>query len=250
MSRLISDESLSLSLHDEESDFKCKSIDKYNLSINSKDNANIFLLSKVNKQKKWTDEEDKLLLSLVPAYNEKNWKEISSFFNKTSIQCYSRYKRIRKGIIKGSWTIDDDDQLLKYYEQYGRNWSFIAKLMKKRNGKQVRDRYLNCLDPEINHDKFSKEEDTTILDSYKVFGANWSFISKKCLGRTGDMVKNRFYSSLTSKYPKRQRKLSRKKESSILKKDDLTLTERVTTEEINIAKTEVEGELSISKIKV
>ena len=35
--------------------------------------------------------------------------------------------------------------------------------MKSRTGKQIRDRYINNLDPSLNRDKFSEEEDKLFL---------------------------------------------------------------------------------------
>ena len=53
--------------------------------------------------KKRTKEEDLNLINLVKNYKEKNWKEVASFFHKkTPLQCFSRCKRIRPGINKGT----------------------------------------------------------------------------------------------------------------------------------------------------
>ena len=50
--------------------------------------------------------------------------------------------------------------------------------MQGRTGKQIRERFLNNLDPEINNEKFSEEEDLLILKQYRIFGPKWSEISK------------------------------------------------------------------------
>ena len=68
--------------------------------------------------------------------------------------------------------------------------------MPVRNGKQIRDRFLNSLDGNLNKNQFSKEEDLKIISLYKIYGNCWVKIEQKLNGRTGDMVKNRFYSSL------------------------------------------------------
>ena len=65
-----------------------------------------------------------------------------------------------------------------------------------RTGKQIRDRYLNILDDRLNKNKFTKDEDDKIIELYEKFGNSWSKIAKYLIGRTGDMVKNRFYSTL------------------------------------------------------
>ena len=122
----------------------------------------IFSIRKVKNQKKWNKEEDKLLLDLAQKYNERNWKEISLYFHKKNpLQCFSRYKRIRPGIHKGAWTKEEDQQIMQLVKKYGTSWSRISKEMQSRNGKQIRDRYINVLDPYINKDKFTIEEDAT-----------------------------------------------------------------------------------------
>ena len=68
--------------------------------------------------------------------------------------------------------------------------------MPQRTGKQIRDRFLNALDNKLKKEKLSFEENKKIIKWYKIFGNSWSKIAKKLKGRTGDMVKNRFYSSL------------------------------------------------------
>ena len=119
----------------------------------------IFEISKIKNKKIWTEEEDKALIYYSNFYQERHWEEISKHFqNKTALQCFSRFNRIRPGIVKGKWTKEEDEQISKLVEEHGKSWSKIAKLFKTRNGKQIRDRYINVLDPNINKDKFTEEE--------------------------------------------------------------------------------------------
>jgi len=71
------------------------------------------------------------------------------FLKKNSLQCFSRYKRIRPGIIKGSWKKEEDMRIIDLVNKYGKAWSKISKILGTRNGKQIRDRFINVLDPEI-----------------------------------------------------------------------------------------------------
>jgi hypothetical protein len=152
------------------------------------------------KRKLWSEEEDNLLIELAEKYGCKKWYIIAkSFYNKTAIQCASRYKVIRPGLIKGFWTEEEDRILLSFYKKYKNNWCEISKRMKSRNGKQIRDRYINILDPKLNKSKFSKKEDKQILDMYMEYGSAWSFMSTQMPGRSPDMIKNRFYSNLINR---------------------------------------------------
>ena len=161
----------------------------------------IFLIKKVINQKKWTKEEDLNLIKLVKNYNGKNWKEVASFFhNKTPLQCFSRYKRIRPGIYKGTWKKEEDNLILSLIEKYGTSWSKISKIVKTRNGKQIRDRYMNVLAPNINKKKFSPEEDFLLIQLYEKYGPKWATIRNFFKNRTTDMIKNRFHSCLKKRY--------------------------------------------------
>ena len=180
-----------------------------------KHHSHIPKIKTVKKPMIWTAEEDKILISKAEEYKCKNWSLIASFIkDRTAIQCSARYKRIQPGITKGTWTQEEDDQLMKLYKEHGKNWSEISKFMPHRTGKQIRDRFLNALDDNLNKEKFSQEEDDKIIKLYKSYGNSWSRIAKRLKGRTGDMVKNRFYSSLkriVEKKSKRGRKVIGKK---------------------------------------
>ena len=82
--------------------------------------------------------------------------------------------------------------------------------MPHRTGKQIRDRFLNSLDTRYNKRKFSKEEDKMILKYHKIYGNKWSKIAKKMKTRTGDMIKNRFYSFLKRKLLNNESLLNKK----------------------------------------
>jgi hypothetical protein len=157
----------------------------------------IFSIIKIKNKKKWTKDEDRMLVDLAERYKEKHWKDISiNFTNKNALQCFSRYKRIRPGIIKGSWSKDEDEKILQLVNVYGKCWSKISKILVTRNGKQIRDRFINVLDPNIKKGKFTHEEDRKLIKLFMSCGPKWATISKHFTNRTADMIKNRFHSSI------------------------------------------------------
>jgi hypothetical protein len=177
-------------------DFDSISEKSLQLKENSDPNQ-IFQIIKIKNKKKWTKEEDTLLIKLAEKHKEKHWKEISrNFQNKNALQCFSRYKRIRPGIVKGSWKKEEDEKILKLVQIYGKSWSKISKILVTRNGKQIRDRFINVLDPEIKKGKFTEEEDKLLIRLYLYYGPRWATISKHYNNRTADMIKNRFHSSI------------------------------------------------------
>ena len=173
-------------------------------------------LKEIKKPNFWTEEEDKILKEKAKEFNYKNWNSIANFIpGRTSIQCSARYRRIRPGLIKGAWDKEEDKKLLLLYEKYGKNWAAISKEMTHRTGKQIRDRFLNSLDSKFERGKFTEEEDQMIIKFYKIYGNSWAKIAKKLKTRTGDMVKNRFYSSLKKNLLKNKNFIKKKRERSI-----------------------------------
>jgi hypothetical protein len=180
--------------YEDEQNIKCEELDKVKSGETKK---TIFVITKCKKVKNWSKEEDNILMKTAQKYKFRNWNEIAKHIpGRSSIQCTARYKRIKPGIVKGSWTNEEDEFLKSLLERYGKNWSIISKFMPSRNGKQIRDRFLNYLDPDIYKEKFSSEEDAKILELYSRYGSSWSQISKYMKGRTADLIKNRFYSAL------------------------------------------------------
>ena len=169
-------------------------------------NRNLELELQDNKTQKqiyklWTYEEDLKLIELV---NKKDslikWNEIAVNFNKTVRQCYSRYKQINPNLNKGKWTLEEEDNLKKLVDKYGKKWSQLSKHLKTRSSKQIRDHFNNCMDNTISKEKFSKEEIDKIKCLYMKFGPKWSHISKFFVGRTGDSIKNKYYWSIKSSH--------------------------------------------------
>lgn len=160
----------------------------------------IFMIRKIKHQKKWSKEEDKLLISLAQKYKNRNWNVISSHFpTKNYLQCFSRYRRIKPGMKRGPWNKEEDQFIFSRIQEYGKNWAKISKEMGTRNSKQIRDRYINVLDPYVNKRMFTPDEDNTILDLFNKYGAKWARIASHFTFRTADMVKNRFYSSISKR---------------------------------------------------
>ena len=231
-------------------------------SLFSSKNEKIEQHKEMKKINFWTEKEDKILKEIAKEFNYKNWNSIAEFIpGKNSIQCSSRYRRIRPGLVKGAWNKEEDTKLLSLYEKYGKNWAAISKEMPYRTGKQIRDRFLNSLDIRFKKGKFSEEEDKMILKYHKIYGNKWSEIAKKMKARTGDMVKNRFYSSLKKKLQnnkqllQKKRKLStkiyrnyknfNKNKSKIKEKDSIEIDK---TNDINDKKGEKKEVLSISNV--
>ena len=75
------------------------------------------------------------------------------------------------------------------------DWSTCAASMGgTRTEVRCRQRWLNVLDPSINHGPWSLEEDKILIDTHKKVGNKWAEIARLLPGRTDISVKKRWIS--------------------------------------------------------
>ncbi|CAK68652.1 unnamed protein product (macronuclear) [Paramecium tetraurelia] len=156
---------------------------------------------------KWTPEEDRKLIANMSLFGHRWLMVAQKMEERNASQCCQRWKRLQqhKGIRQNKgkrWTQTEDQALLRIFKQIGPYWNAIAKQIQNKTGKQVRRRYKNFLDPNLNHGPMTDQEDEKIFQEYLKQGTQWSKISVSMPGRSENMVKNRFYSYIKQKYLK------------------------------------------------
>lgn len=101
---------------------------------------------------------------------------------------------------------DEDATVLRVIaasnEQPFTQWSDLAPQLPGRTGKQIRDRWVNYLNPAINHLPFSREDDLLLWNGHKELGKRWVEISVKKFNstRSENHIKNRWYSAAFKKF--------------------------------------------------
>lgn len=167
---------------------------------------------------KWTPEEDDCLRKAVELFGEKRWKQISTKVpGRNPLQCLHRWTKIlRPGLIKGSWSAQENELLREWVRINGpQRWSDCSLIITGRSGKQCREHWFNKLNPELKRGNWTTEEDELIFQLYQKYGTSWSKIEKHLPGRTENAIKNRFYSTL--------RRILPKDGSKKIKKEDIQL---------------------------
>ena len=102
-------------------------------------------------------------------------------------------------MVNRKWTIIEDRKLIKAVNKLGtENWSAIAKIVKKRTSQECRQRWKRNLDPNINRNPFTPEEDKLLLELYDRFKNKWVKMVSYFVGRTDVQLKYR-YRLLTKK---------------------------------------------------
>ena len=116
-------------------------------------------------------------------------------------QCLHRYRRISQfGTNRKIWSTEEDETIKKLIKKVGKNWKALSEMLGTKTGKQIRERFINKLDPKITKQQWSDEEDRKIIELYTQIGRKWSQISKHLPGRPQNKIKNRFYSYIQKNY--------------------------------------------------
>jgi hypothetical protein len=93
---------------------------------------------------------------------------------------------------KSKFTKEEDQVIIGLVSQFGTNWMGMAKEMKARTANQIRERYLNYLDPKITQGNWTEEEDKKLISFLSLNSKiSWKKIMHHFPGRTDVLIKNR-----------------------------------------------------------
>ena len=96
-------------------------------------------------------------------------------------------------IKRNKFTPEEDQTLKILVAQFGEfNWDKVAAHMPNRNERQCHDRWIYYLNPKINNEPFTQEEDELLFKLVSQMGGMWVQISKHFKKRSDKQIKNRW----------------------------------------------------------
>ena len=112
---------------------------------------------KKRKVKTWNTQEDDLLIRLYEKFPKK-WSTISGLMeNRNENQCLHRFRRLSQmGNHQKIWLEEQDQMVRKLVKKFGKNWKVLSEIIGSKSGKQIRERYINKLDPKIKKEEWSE----------------------------------------------------------------------------------------------
>ena len=154
------------------------------------------------KNVKWLKEEDEQLMKVMSSQERPNYSQLAQMFpGKTGQQVAERWDKVlNPSLLKGSWTRQEDETIIEFVKANGtKKWQKLSLLLPGRIGKQCRERWRNHLDPAINHEPWTPEEDLLLIKLHEEHGNSWVKISSLMHNRSDNAVKNRWNSTLRKK---------------------------------------------------
>jgi len=116
---------------------------------------------------------------------------------KKNSQTNKKLSKNKQSLKKGQWSVQEDKLLEQWIEKNGpRKWNQCGRFITGRTGKQCREHWNNCLNPELIKGEWTPEEDFLIMHFYEKCNGSWKKIIPLFSGRTENSIKNRFFSQL------------------------------------------------------
>ncbi|KAJ6411329.1 hypothetical protein OIU84_007984 [Salix udensis] len=147
-------------------------------------------------KREWTKEEDAQLRAAVETYGERDWQFVASTLEgRAGTQCSNRWKKTLHPAIRrvGRWTLDEDKRLKVAVKLFGpKKWDKIAQFVPGRTQVQCRERWVNCLDPSMNRDEWTEEEDLRLKAAIEECGYCWSKVAERLPQRTDNQCLRRW----------------------------------------------------------
>jgi stalled ribosome rescue protein Dom34 len=143
------------------------------------------------RQKRWTAEEEKELVSVVETFGTTSWAEIA--FNvpgRSKGQCIGKWQYLSKmaaAAVNSTWTVEEENELVFAVETYGTtSWAKIARKVPGRSENQCSSKWRDVCrkTPATDSGLWTVEEENELVFAVETYGTtSWAKIAGKVPGR-------------------------------------------------------------------
>ncbi|KAK4514575.1 uncharacterized protein ATC70_002173 [Mucor velutinosus] len=149
--------------------------------------------------KKWTAQEDELVLKGIAEFGQSSWAKIASVYLpwRTRIQIRNHYRsKLDPAIKKEKWTEHELDLLLRRTIVFGQDWNKVAEGIRGRTPEQCSRVWLTELDPGMNKGPWSDEETRLFWERVHQCEGNFVKIAEGLPGRNRLICYRKFWSTV------------------------------------------------------
>ena len=94
--------------------------------------------------------------------------------------------------VRKRFTPDEDALLGALVERYGQDWHRVSLEMGTRSIRQCRERWRFFLDPDVDHNIWTNEENQLLMEKYKEIGPKWTYLQIFFPKRSYINIRNHF----------------------------------------------------------
>lgn len=132
-------------------------------------------------RRKFTPEEDKKIKLLVEKLGTDSWDMIAEYMpDRSARQCRDRYRNyLLDYLCQDPWTCEEDQIIMSKFSKIGAHWVQIAKLLGRRSGNDVKNRWYKHLSKkyeqnmqEQHHAITKLDKDENQISQFQSFGPN------------------------------------------------------------------------------
>ncbi|KAL9557044.1 hypothetical protein MBANPS3_001570 [Mucor bainieri] len=149
--------------------------------------------------KKWTAQEDELVLRGMAEFGPSSWAKIASVHLpwRTRTQIRNHYRsKLDPDISKAKWTEHELDLLLRRTIMFGQDWNKVAEGIRGRTPEQCSRVWLTELDPGMNKGPWSDEETRLFWERVHQCDGNFVKIAEGLPGRNRLICYRKFWSTV------------------------------------------------------
>ncbi|KAI4330009.1 hypothetical protein MLD38_028323 [Melastoma candidum] len=156
-------------------------------------------------KREWTPDDDAMLRIAVETHGCRDWQAVAfALEGRTGTQCSNRWnKTLHPNRLRtGRWDVNEDQRLKVAVMLFGpTNWRKISDFVPGRTHVQCRERWVNSLDPSLNWNAWTVEEDAKLEAAIVEHGYCWSKIAACIPPRTDNQCRRRWKALFPNEVP-------------------------------------------------